>query len=266
MLPRLLHPVEYELLERTSSESNDTFNLDDTDFESQGLTSTSYVHNQRLYVPNFLFRSIPLHPRAVINRYRFRQRHVKGSQRHRFGLFKALHRRICFILVGIGGTIFILLFVTTFFRPSYTNPPAHYQTLKSRILSSSEDGRGNPNNKKIFIATSLYDKGGHLVNGAWGKAVLDLISILGEKNVFLSIYENDSGPEAHAPLDAFKLKVQGPNSLVFEEHISFNDIPHITLPNGSKRIKRMAYLAEVRNRALRPLEESSAFNSTDYCT
>lgn len=258
MPPRLLHPDEYELVERTSSESNDTFNLDDADFESQGLTTTSYVHNQRRYFPASLLRFIPLRLRAVFNRYRFGQRRTKSSQRHRYGLIRASHRRICFILGGTGGFIVVLLTLMALFWPSYTKPPAHYQILKSRILQSKESGRGNPDNRKIFIATSLYDKGGHLVNGAWGEAVLDLVSILGEKNVFLSIYENDSGPEAHAALDAFKPKLRCPNSLVFEEHISLDDIPHITLPNGSKGIKRIAYLAEVRNRALRPLDEPSA--------
>lgn len=258
MPPRLLHPDEYELVERTSSESNETFNLDEADFESQGLTSTSYVHNQRPFFPNFLLRFIPLRLRTAVSRLHFGRRRAKSSQRYQFGLLRVLHRRICFILGGIAGILFALLTLTALFRPSYTNPPAHYQVLKSRILQSSDSGRGNPDNVKIFIATSIYDKGGRLVNGAWGQGLLNLISMLGQENVFLSIYENDSGPEAHAALDAFKLKVQCPSSLVYEEHLSLDDMPHITLPNGSKRVKRMAYLAEVRNRALRPLEETSA--------
>lgn len=35
-----------------------------------------------------------------------------------------------------------------------------------------------------------------------------------------------------------------------------DDIRRVTVPNGEKRIKRIAYLAEVRNRALRPLDNA----------
>lgn len=258
MPPRLLHPDEYELVERNSSESNDTFNLDDADFESQGLTSTSYVHNQPLRFHKSLLHLIPLRLRAAFDCLRFQQRYKKSSHSRYWGLVRPSRRRICFILGGISGTICVLLFLAAVFRPSYTRPPAHYQILKSEILQSSNDGRGNPHKQKIFIATAIYDKGGHLVNGAWGQALLNLISILGSENVFLSIYENDSGSEAHEALEAFKRQVLCPHSLVFEEHLSHDGMDHVTLPDGSKRVKRIAYLAEVRNRALRPLEEPTA--------
>jgi hypothetical protein len=34
-------------------------------------------------------------------------------------------------------------------------------------------------------------------------------------------------------------------------------LPHITTPSGDERVKRIVYLAEARNRALRPLDETS---------
>lgn len=259
MPPRLLHPDDYELVERNSSESNDTFNLDDADFESQGLTSTSYVHNQPRHFPKSLLQLVPLRLRAAFTRRRFQQRHKQSSHRRYRGLVRPSRRRICLVLGGIIGILGVLLVLAAVFRPSYTKPPAHYQTLKSRILESSEDGRGNPYKQKIFIATTIFDKGGHLVNGEWGKALLHLINILGSDNVFLSIYENDSGSEAHEALEAFKRQVLCPHSLVFEEHLSHDDMNHVTLPDGSKRVKRIAFLAEVRNRALRPLKKPSAF-------
>lgn len=259
MPPHLLHPDEYELVERNSSESNDTFNLDDADFESQGLTSISYIHNQPLRFPELLLRLIPLRLRPPFERRRFQQRYKKSLHSCYWGLVRPPRRRICFILGGISGILCVLLVLAAVFTPSYTRPPVHYQILKSGILQSSSDGRGNPYKQKIFIATTIYDKGGHLVSGAWGKALLNLISILGSENVFLSIYENDSGTEAHEALEAFKRQVQCPKSVVFEEHLSRDDMEHVTLPNGSQRVKRIAYLAEVRNRALRPLEEPSAF-------
>jgi hypothetical protein len=35
------------------------------------------------------------------------------------------------------------------------------------------------------------------------------------------------------------------------------EIPHVTLPSGESRVKRIAFLAETRNRALRPLEQAN---------
>jgi hypothetical protein len=43
---------------------------------------------------------------------------------------------------------------------------------------------------------------------------------------------------------------------IVAEHLALDTIPRVTLPTGEKRIKRIAFLAEVRNRALRPLGTS----------
>ena len=167
-------------------------------------------------------------------------------------------RRIGFLFYGFLSIILALVIITGLFRPSYTQPPAHYHVLRSRASATQEQGRANPNNEKVFIAATIYDKGGRLLNGDWGIAVLNLVELLGYENVFLSIYENDSGSDAEAALQGFKNKVKCNNKLVFEEHLGLDEIPKITLPDGSKRIKRIEYLAEVRNRALRPLDESNS--------
>lgn len=129
--------------------------------------------------------------------------------------------------------------------------------MQRRVLASDENGRGNVDNKNIFIAASLYDKGGRLVDGTWGRDVLELIDLLGDTNVFLSIYENDSGPNAEDALKRYEEKVRCNSNLLYEEHLSTDNMSRVTLPDGSKRIKRIAYLAGVRNRALEPLNEPS---------
>jgi hypothetical protein len=47
------------------------------------------------------------------------------------------------------------------------------------------------------------------------------------------------------------------NVSLVSEHLPLEDISRITLPSGESRTKRIAFLAEVRNRALRPLHDSS---------
>lgn len=45
---------------------------------------------------------------------------------------------------------------------------------------------------------------------------------------------------------------------MISEHLAFEDLPRLRLPSGNDRIKRIAFLAEVRNRALRALTADEA--------
>ncbi|KAL8778402.1 MAG: hypothetical protein Q9213_007428 [Squamulea squamosa] len=93
---------------------------------------------------------------------------------------------------------------------------------------------------------------GTLVEGHWGRAILELVELLGPNNVHLSVYEDDASPQAKAALDSMKAKVQGTSSLI-SEYLPHEGIPRVMTPSGESRMKRIAFLAEVRNRALRPL-------------
>lgn len=160
---------------------------------------------------------------------------------------------LLYLIVTVLPTIIIIAY-TVF--PSYTYPPLRYTQLRTVSEASSTPGRGNPAGQKVFIAASLYDAGGSLANGAWSRNVLNLIDLLGSNNTFLSIYENDSGQVGKHALRKMKERVLCAHSLVSEDHLALEEMPQVTLPDGSKKVKRIAYLAEVRNRALKPLEES----------
>ena len=47
------------------------------------------------------------------------------------------------------------------------------------------------------------------------------------------------------------------NVTFVSEHFSLSEIPRVTIPSGEQRTKRITFLAEVRNRALRPLADST---------
>lgn len=83
--------------------------------------------------------------------------------------------------------------------------------------------------------------------------MLELIQMLGPENTFLSIYENDS-PLGQAPLEAFKERVPCNHEIVFDDSVSLEGFGNVTLPDGTERMKRLSYLSEMRNRALRPLD------------
>ncbi|USW57367.1 Putative mannosyltransferase 1, CMT1 [Septoria linicola] len=113
-------------------------------------------------------------------------------------------------------------------------------------------GVANTNNEKVFIAASLYDPNGDLVSDDWGHAVLRLVTILGPENVQLSLYENDADQRSKGKLWEFQARLACNHSIV-EGTMNYEALPHITMPDGTQRLKRMAFLAEVRNRALAPL-------------
>ena len=151
--------------------------------------------------------------------------------------------------------MFALIVFTGIFRPSYTNRPPHYKALDARIKASQDIGRANPLNEKIFISISLYDKEGHLAGGKWGQLLIELIGLLGHDNVFLSIYENDSGQAAADALEILKTRVPCQHEIVAELNTSREHLPRIMLQDGSTRLKRITYLSDMRNRALRPLDD-----------
>lgn len=258
MPPRLLHPDEYELVGRESEESNEPFDLDEADFQSQGLTSTSYLSQRHSRISRIFSRITPSRLRGLLSaRNRNRRGPPKATRqpRPRIGLHRP-SRRICFGFLLVVVIILTLLVLTALFRPSYTNPPAHYRILRERVEGSEDYGRANPENQKIFIAASIYDEGGHLLGGYWGEALLELIDLLGNRNVYLSIYENSAGQAAQVAHVNFGRRVQCPHTLIYEDPPPLDDFSQVELPDRTKRTKRVAFLAEARNKALEPLAEN----------
>ncbi|KAJ5349685.1 hypothetical protein N7541_007412 [Penicillium brevicompactum] len=249
MTARLLHPDEWEMASRSSVDSQGTFNLDEADFESQ-VPPTSQFGKRRLPWLSRLFSTASTgYHRLKTNSRPALAGTPRPSCSRRFCI-----RRCCYIHVVVG-IVFVLALLTSILFPSYTHPPAHYATLRESVLGGSYSGRGNPRGEKVFIAASLYDSGGELARGQWGEQLVDLIDLLGHDNVFLSIYENDSGDEGERALRELEEKVRCPKSIVSEKHLDPKTLPTVTIPGGSNRIKRIEYLAQVRNKALQPLTD-----------
>ncbi|KAL9598966.1 MAG: hypothetical protein Q9219_004149 [cf. Caloplaca sp. 3 TL-2023] len=258
-MSRLVRPDDFNSAEESSSESND-IDLDSVDFESQGLTTSSHVRRRRTSSSFPLIKNLPNILGNVLRRRGYQTRGLNRPRRRTNNRRVPFTRRLSFLFRCLVGALFALLVLTVAFNPSYTRQPAHYEALKDRVLTSKDNGRGNPGNEKIFIAASIYDQNGKLAGGAWGKALLNLIDLLGNQNVFLSIYENDAGEKAKEALFGLKDRVRCSSEIIFDRHVSLESISSVVLPDGSERTKRIAYLAEIRNRALRPLDEPLEFN------
>lgn len=176
------------------------------------------------------------------------QSRIRSTGQHRnwfektlIGLFATVSSVVCIaVLVAI-------------FSPSYTRLPPHYEVLKRRCLGSNDTGRANIRHERVYIASILYDPGGHIIEGSYGRSILKLIELLGPQNTFLSIYQSDSGISGGEALKKFESKIQCDHLLLAEETLPLNNMEVLLLPDGGLGVKRIAYLAAARNRALEPL-------------
>ncbi|KAK5122314.1 hypothetical protein LTR85_004225 [Meristemomyces frigidus] len=158
-----------------------------------------------------------------------------------------------------------LLGIFGVFLPSYSHPPQRYTALRRRVNETPDQtGRANVNNITVFIAAALFDADGELVSGDWGRSVTGLIHILGPENVHLSVYENDADERSTAALYEFEKRLSCNSSIVVEE-VDLSQFARVSTADGRQKVKRIAFLAEVRNRALRPLlDEESPASKTHF--
>ncbi|KAI9722164.1 MAG: hypothetical protein M1828_004846 [Chrysothrix sp. TS-e1954] len=152
----------------------------------------------------------------------------------------------------------LIAFVVATAFPSYTKPPPHYTKLAQNAKSRAPPGRANLRQEKVFIAASLYDPTGELVDGPWGRLVQELVELLGPNSTFLSIYESDSGPAGALALKSFEAQISCEHRFTVDDQVNPDRDAVIQLPDGGSGIKRIDYLAAARNRALEPLHASNA--------
>ena len=191
-MPRHQRTEQYELLPRTSQDSNLSSSSSFKDHDEPPPSDAKLLKR----VIRRFFR-IPLRRVRSIYLRVYRQ----GGSRRLF------IRGSCWIFTALVTFTVVSIMFTFAFRPSYAHLPDHYKALQRRCIDSKEPGRGNINNERIFIAAALHDPGGTLVGKDWGRAVLQLVELLGPQNVHLSIYENDADPQAKAALESMQNKL-----------------------------------------------------------
>jgi hypothetical protein len=116
-------------------------------------------------------------------------------------------RLIYWTIFSVPYFLIFLVLVAGIFFPSYTDRPAHYMELRKRATESTQPGRANRDQEKVFITAALYEEKGNLVSGAWGNAVLKLVDLLGPENVHLSVYEDNADLKTKQALAEFRAMV-----------------------------------------------------------
>jgi hypothetical protein len=119
------------------------------------------------------------------------------------------------------------------------------------------------NTKRIYIAAQHWNDAG-LLRQHWNAALVALVQELGIENVYVSIYESgsyDSSKDALRELDTKLEEIGAKREIVLDEISHADEIARqpsgqgwIKTPDGETRMRRIPFLANVRNHVFAPLE------------
>lgn len=119
------------------------------------------------------------------------------------------------------------------------------------------------NYKRIYIAAQHWNNA-RLLRQHWNSALVALVQELGTANVFVSIYESGSYDDTKGALRELDAELEG---LGVQRSLMLSDISHadeiaqqpsehgwIKTADGQPRLRRIPFLATVRNHVFEPLE------------
>lgn len=125
----------------------------------------------------------------------------------------------------------------------------------------------NPIHGRVFIASTHWNNEA-ILRSHWNAAILELVKDIGSKNVYVSIQEGgsyDNTKDALRDLDAELDNLGVQHSIVLDDTTHADEISKppaetgwINTPRGTKELRRIPYLAAIRNLSLKPLEELAA--------
>jgi hypothetical protein len=171
LLNRRQHEENQPLVRDSYSSDSELHELDDFEIEDAYKHTTSSSSSSSSHRRSFsLSHILPWRSRKRTNWLGGPWKYIRLAKR-------------CGLIFGILVLLYVLL--TPIFFPSYLHRPAHY---------SGRNERG----EKVFIAANIVDE--DLIRGEWGRQIVELVELLGEENVFLSVYENDSGEGTRSAL------------------------------------------------------------------
>jgi hypothetical protein len=125
------------------------------------------------------------------------------------------------------------------------------------------------NTKRIYIAAQHYNSA-RILREHWNEALYDLVKELGVDNVFVSVYESGGYgwdqtqqllKELEANLEVLQVKKEFVlSNLTHKEEIAAQPTDHgwIDTPTGVHALRRIPFLASIRNKVFEPLESLAA--------
>ena len=132
-------------------------------------------------------------------------------------------------------------------------------------LKPLPDSRG----QRVFIA-SIHWNNEKILRSNWNRAILELVEYFGADNIYVSIYESGSWDNTKGALQELDRDLE---SLRVRRTITLDETTHqqeihkpfkegwIDTPRGRKELRRIPYLAKLRNIALEPLNALALGNT-----
>lgn len=130
-------------------------------------------------------------------------------------------------------------------------------------------------NERIFIA-SMHWNNEAILRSNWSQAVLDLVKYLGADNIFVAVLESggwDSSKAALQELDAELQQMSVPRSFIFDDVTHKNATERtpaigeegwIWTPRGRKELRRIPYLAKLRNRVMEEMRTALSADARPF--
>jgi hypothetical protein len=116
--------------------------------------------------------------------------------------------------------------------------------------------------ERIYIA-SMHFNNERVIRDHWGPAVIELSKILGKENVFVSVYESGSWDKTKRELNKMALELENmgvPHRVEISDSTHKDEIENpkkgegwIDTPRGKRELRRIPFLAKLRNRTLQDL-------------
>ncbi|KAJ5562404.1 hypothetical protein N7535_003145 [Penicillium sp. DV-2018c] len=143
---------------------------------------------------------------------------------------------------------------------------AELHLVQRQIYKADHVHSGNRPHKqeRIYIASINWNNE-QILRTHWSKALIELVTKLGPENVFVSIYESgsyDNTKGALRELDWELERMRVPRNITLSPVTHEDEIAApaggdgwIRTPGGKKELRRVPYLARVRNLSLLPLQD-----------
>ncbi|KAM5433905.1 hypothetical protein MferCBS31731_006912 [Microsporum ferrugineum] len=136
--------------------------------------------------------------------------------------------------------------------------------IQRALIRQLDSEPGLLGDEKIYI-TSIHWNNGNILREAWIPALVELVNAIGRDNVFVSLQESGSWDDSKAQLrhlDALLAQNDIPRRIVLNDTTHLDEISRppastgwVETPIGQTELRRIPYLANLRNLVMGPLYE-----------
>lgn len=138
-----------------------------------------------------------------------------------------------------------------------------HHLVSSSSYRTNGINRPSPFPERIFIASTHWNNGA-ILRSHWNDAIIELAKAFGPDNIFVSIFESGSWDDTKGALRDLDADL---DRLGVQRNITLSDTTHedeisaspgegwIDTARHKKELRRISYLARLRNWSLRPLED-----------